>query len=195
MQKSNTVESILSRIPKLVGDDCQEWPGGRFPYGYGNISYFGKGYGAHRLIWTFINGPIPEGMCVCHRCDNPPCVRIDHLFLGTIADNNADKKVKGRSPTGDANPSKRSGEKISDGVRRHLRDHPEQRLGSNNPNSKLTESDVAAIRAMYGTGKYRHVDVAKQFGVSQATVSHILNGRTWKPENDPAHHDTDQVSA
>lgn len=80
---------------------CIEWTGYRSPAGYGKIRVGGKGILAHRFAWELVNGPIPPGMCVCHRCDNPPCCNVAHLWLGTQADNNADMYAKGRSASGD----------------------------------------------------------------------------------------------
>lgn len=85
------------------GDEgCWEWQGGRRLAGHQSE----KGYGyfwlnngyvrAHRMAWELTNGPIPDDMVVCHKCDNPPCVRPDHLFLGTHGDNHRDAMVKGR---------------------------------------------------------------------------------------------------
>lgn len=77
--------------------DCIEWTGAINSGGYGNLWYEGKYWKAHRLAWAQANGPIPPGMFVLHRCDNPPCVNLEHLFLGTAADNTADMLAKGRS--------------------------------------------------------------------------------------------------
>lgn len=85
-----------------VTDDCWLWTGGRNPKGYGVFKVSGVGFrGAHRVAWELANGPAPAGLCVLHHCDNPRCVRVDHLFLGTKADNSADMVAKGRQSHGE----------------------------------------------------------------------------------------------
>lgn len=80
------------------GDECWTWIGARDANGYGRLSLPGRGtIGAHRVSWELHRGEIPDGLCVLHRCDNPPCVWPEHLFLGTHADNVADRIAKGRS--------------------------------------------------------------------------------------------------
>lgn len=94
---------FLKRIQdemKKGTDACWEWPGGRLPWGYGRIgnsddpslSY------THRLSYSIFVGPIPQGMLVCHTCDNPPCCNPKHLFVGTISDNSKDMIAKKRHP-------------------------------------------------------------------------------------------------
>jgi len=75
---------------------CVEWQRGKFATGYGAVSIGGKMKLSHRVAWEIENGPIPEGLCVLHRCDNRPCCNTKHLFMGTIADNNRDMADKGR---------------------------------------------------------------------------------------------------
>jgi len=86
----------------ILETPCREYQGRRHEWGYGMVSRRLPGatrnrdVTLHRWMWVLVNGPIPEGMHVCHRCDNPPCFRLDHLFLGTNAENTADSKAKGR---------------------------------------------------------------------------------------------------
>lgn len=91
---------LIDRFFKYIQETggCWNWMSGRIPTGYGYLTLRGKNVYAHRLSWTIFFGPIPEGLCVLHRCDNPSCVRPDHLFLGTLSDNSIDMWRKGRHP-------------------------------------------------------------------------------------------------
>ena len=133
---------------------CWLWTGYADPVGYGRIRDDGPKL-AHRVSWELHNGPIPEGgghhgVCVLHSCDQPFCVNPDHLFLGSNADNQADKAKKGRAVCGS---------KIS--------------------LSKLTESDVSEIKRLLSEG-WKQIDCANLFGVSDSTVWCIKENRTWR---------------
>jgi len=135
---------------------CWEWTGWREGDGrwHGRISVGGTGgrlIGAHRASWMVTFGPIPNGLGVLHKCDNPGCVRPDHLFLGTNTDNNADMVSKGRN--------------------RWL-------CGEDNRGAKLTTADVAEIRRRLACGD-RQKDIAKDFSIIQAHVSRIGRGASW----------------
>jgi len=140
------LERFWERVEKSEG--CWEWKGGKSTRGYG---VFGK-VQAHRFSWELHNGPIPEGLCVCHRCDNHSCIRPDHLFLGTQLDNMRDRKAKGRYI----------------GL-----------AGEKNPKAKIKEEQVRQIRAMLDQ-KVKCPKVAKALGISVYIVEGIASGRSWR---------------
>src|SRR4029077_19957001 len=138
-------------------DDCWEWRGERmqsdpkFPYGRyweNRSSRF-----AHRVAWELANGVIPTGLCVLHRCDNPPCVNPSHLFLGTRADNMADMDAKGRRVT---MPPK----------------------GEKSGMAKLDTTKIVAIRAAYESGEPQR-SIARRFGVCKSTVGYGVRREIW----------------
>lgn len=86
--------ALFANKTTLVGE-CLVWTGRVDEKGYGRTG--SRNGGAHRAAWIAANGAIPRGVCVLHRCDNPPCVNVAHLFLGTVADNNRDRHAKGRT--------------------------------------------------------------------------------------------------
>lgn len=92
----SVAEILESNSEPVTECGCRIWTGGLTTKGYGKLSLDGKEVGAHRAAWIEANGPIPDGMWVLHRCDTPACINIDHLFLGTPADNTADMIQKGR---------------------------------------------------------------------------------------------------
>ena len=94
--RSTSEDRLLGRVSVGHPGGCWGWDGYTDGFGYGRIQHGGKVQQAHRVAWTLFNGAIPDGLCVLHRCDNPPCTNPDHLFLGTKKDNMADAMTKGR---------------------------------------------------------------------------------------------------
>jgi hypothetical protein len=155
-------------------EGCWLWLGKPGEDGYGQFRSGGVGsptLRAHRAGWAIwhLHMP-PDDLLVCHTCDIRLCVRPDHLFLGTPADNSADMVAKARQMRGEAHPNfgKNWG-----------RVKPEQRArGERNGASKLTANDVREIRRLYAE-KARQVDLAAQFGINQTTVSQIVCRKRW----------------
>jgi hypothetical protein len=137
---------------------CWEWIGRTLKRKDGSISYgYLDGYGyAHRCSWHIRFGSIPSKMKILHKCDNPTCVNPNHLFLGTQADNIRDMVSKRRS----RGPS---GEKCS--------------------LAKLSDEEVAKIRALYDSGEYTALDLATYYGVARCTISRAIAGITWSHVN------------
>jgi hypothetical protein len=108
VQKSDLTPDRIKRFwAKVIKhqDECWEWTGAKVRNGYGYFainSERGPSHcsAAHRVSWVITNGDIPDGLLVLHKCDNPPCTRPDHLFLGTFKDNNQDTIRKGRQSRG-----------------------------------------------------------------------------------------------
>ena len=107
----NTSEKLSHRSELVTESGCQIWTAAANSDGYGHLVVDGKLQKAHRVAWELANGRIPAGLQVLHRCDVPACIRVDHLFLGTVSDNMRDMLRKGRSPRhkGDANGMRRWG--------------------------------------------------------------------------------------
>lgn len=137
-------------------DECWEWQGVRDEKSYGYAHFKGKRQGAHRLSWFLTNGPIPDGLLVCHKCDNPPCVNPDHLFIGTMKDNMEDCANKGR-------------------IGKHQRP-----FGEDNGWATLTNEDVIEIRRLGAEGKLLQREIGELFGTTQVNISRILLGKSWK---------------
>lgn len=162
-------------------DSCWEWTAGTNGMGYGTIHVRPWMITAHRFSFILHFGEIPKDKpCVLHRCDNPKCVRPDHLFAGTRGDNNRDCVQKGRNATGDRNGSRLYPERRARGARHGMNTHPESRtIGERNGMVKLTAEIVLEIRAKRASG-IRLIDLGKEYGLHFAYVSLLCTRKRWK---------------
>lgn len=157
MPRRPLAERLDEKLDK--SGECWEFTGWRDSLGYGRIGH-GKGRGrsttpvmlAHRAAWEVANGPIPDGMLVCHKCDNPPCCNPAHLFLGTSRDNAMDMRRKHRGYDSS---------------------------GTNNNRTRLTEDQVRELRAIpYYRGLF--TQKARELGVTPAAIRFAYRGINWK---------------
>jgi hypothetical protein len=147
------IERFYYHVGPVTDTGCILWTGTVSRGGYGTISSVtvqgGKIF-AHRVSYRLFIGPIPDDLFVLHRCDNPPCINPFHLFLGTLADNQADMKSKGR-----------------------------QCKGENIRGAKLTEEKVRDIRDRYQRGGVTQEQLAADHGVTRRAIGRALSGETW----------------
>jgi hypothetical protein len=136
---------------------CWNWSKSRWPNGGYGVFYYDGGNRAHRASWVIHNGPIPDGMVVCHTCDNPPCVNPAHLFVGTQADNVRDRHKKGRTVIS----PKFSQVKLR---------------GEEHVCAKLSDDKVRMIRS----STLSNQEFAALFGVTPQTIHAVRAGKTWK---------------
>lgn len=135
-----------------TGDDgCWLWTASKDGMGYGLFGRIaGQIHRSHRISWVLAHGPIPDGLCVLHRCDTPNCVRPAHLFLGTRDENMRDRQAKQRQARGE-----RAGRAL------------------------LTEADVREMRQLRSEGALIK-ELAARYGVKEATVGHACTRRSWR---------------
>jgi hypothetical protein len=139
---------------------CWVWTASTYHFGHGCI-VLGDGSGsssAHRVSWEIHNGKISSKLCVLHKCDNPPCVNPEHLFLGTRTDNHLDMVNKGRLVVDAAV---------------YLR-------GDDHQNSKLTEEVVRECRTLHKSGQASIRELAKKHDVSYSTIQRVVTYASWQ---------------
>lgn len=159
MYPQSIQERFWAKVDK--SGECWEWRAGHDTSGYGSFGINRRDTRkAHRFAYECLVGPIPVGLQVLHHCDNRPCVNPAHLFLGTNADNVADKVAKGRQARGKSYPSH----------------HP---AGEEHGMARLTAAQVAEIRRLHAAGHSYRV-LAAQFSVDYTHIGRIVKGRSWK---------------
>lgn len=155
-------EKFIARFWKKVEktDGCWNWTGAKNPLGYGSIGTgeHAKTIGAHVASWLIHYGIPPEGHNILHHCDNPSCVRPDHLFTGTQKDNHWDMRKKGRWWFIPGKP----------------------RFGEENPMAKLTAQDVREIRRIYKPHVVTRPALARRYGVCLGAIDMIIQRENWK---------------
>lgn len=152
-KKQNQENDFWKQVDIRSENECWVWKG-YVPKSqkYGRARFRTKQWIAHRLSYFLANGEIPNGMSVCHSCDNPVCCNPKHLWLGTNLENSRDRALKGRN---------------------------RNQFGEKNNMAKLNKTQVAQIRNFFKTGQYMQKELAKMFGVGNMQISRIIRYKRW----------------
>lgn len=156
MTAKNTRQHFFEQIDKhgpvhpVLKTRCHLWTGFCNKAGYGRYRYKGEYKLVHRMIFELKHGKLPKSVCVLHRCDNPPCLRDEHLFKGSKKMNTKDCVSKQRNAR-----------------------------GSSHGCSKLSDKDIKRIRKYWRSNNYYRKELAAMFGVHKATIGKIIHRRAW----------------
>jgi len=164
--RKSAEERFWAKVEKRGTEDCWLWTGGKTVKGYGVFWNNERFVHAQRFAYELLVGPIPDGMFVCHHCDNPPCCNPKHLFLGTHKDNMRDAVAKGR---------------MASGERHGTHTHPERTArGENSGTAKLNAAQVRVIRLSCAAGTASKAALARFYGVTETNIRLIVTRKTWK---------------
>ncbi len=174
----NDIRRFWSWVDVSGYNDCWLWKG-TLCEGYGQFWLWSKTIQAHRFAYEITKGPLKNNCC--HTCDNPPCCNPNHLWDGTVLENNQDSARKGRTAKGSRHGSHTHPERRAYGERNGSRLHLASRpRGSKNTSAKLTEEQVLQIRQEYTPGKISQKYLAEKYRIGQPRISSIVNRQSWQ---------------
>lgn len=174
------VARFWSNVAKAGPSDCWPWMLGRRRGKYGKVVVGDRSFQSHRVAYAIAKGD-PGGLLVRHSCDNPPCCNPAHLAVGTYAENSLEMVAKGRSLSGDRNPSRTKPECLRRGANHPFVIDPSRTArGEAHGNARFTNADIIQIRADYDSGLKSSPQIARERGCGKNTIIRIVQRIFWK---------------